>query len=253
MSSILLTWFNHFYLYCADSFLTDSTSGSSEISSFLQWPNKLYPAVCHMSFMSSVFSLLRYVCYSVQISRPYKSDGITKILCTFKQDSLWTKFSFKILLKSPRGGKKCTYFWSYVLPHKLSNSMEQSPWEANSHLASQEIPCLLWNLKVYYCPLCENFHPTYVSALTYFSTVRHIKYIMLSINHILSLNKITWPPANNSVLSTLSSFISFPFKYIWFTWIIVSFMCMLNNVGDKRLCCTPWFILLSLLHYHSVL
>jgi hypothetical protein len=24
-------------------------------------------------------------------------------------------------------------------------------WEANSHWASQEIPCLLWNLKVYYC------------------------------------------------------------------------------------------------------
>jgi len=30
--------------------------------------------------------------------------------------------------------------------------MEQSPFsEANSHLASQEIPCLLWNLKVHYC------------------------------------------------------------------------------------------------------
>jgi hypothetical protein len=30
--------------------------------------------------------------------------------------------------------------------------MEQSPsWEANSHSASQEIPCLLCNLKVHYC------------------------------------------------------------------------------------------------------
>jgi hypothetical protein len=29
--------------------------------------------------------------------------------------------------------------------------MEQSPFrEANSHSASQEIPCLLWNLKAHY-------------------------------------------------------------------------------------------------------
>jgi hypothetical protein len=28
--------------------------------------------------------------------------------------------------------------------------MEQSPWEADSHLASQEITRLLWNTKVHY-------------------------------------------------------------------------------------------------------
>jgi hypothetical protein len=28
--------------------------------------------------------------------------------------------------------------------------MERSPWETYSHSASQEIPCLLWNLKVHY-------------------------------------------------------------------------------------------------------
>jgi hypothetical protein len=33
-----------------------------------------------------------------------------------------------------------------------SNFMEQSPsWEANSHSASQEISCILWNPKVHYC------------------------------------------------------------------------------------------------------
>jgi hypothetical protein len=32
----------------------------------------------------------------------------------------------------------------------LTGSKEQSPWEANSHSASQEIPCLLWNPKVHY-------------------------------------------------------------------------------------------------------
>jgi hypothetical protein len=34
---------------------------------------------------------------------------------------------------------------------QLTNSMEQSPsWEANRSSASQEIPRVLWNLKVYY-------------------------------------------------------------------------------------------------------
>jgi hypothetical protein len=29
--------------------------------------------------------------------------------------------------------------------------MEQSPsWEADSHSASQEIPCFIWNPKIYY-------------------------------------------------------------------------------------------------------
>jgi len=40
---------------------------------------------------------------------------------------------------------------NYILP-TLSYSMEQSPSsEANQFSASQEIPCILWNLKVYYC------------------------------------------------------------------------------------------------------
>jgi len=30
------------------------------------------------------------------------------------------------------------------------NSMKQNPWEASSHSVSQEMPCLLWNLKVHY-------------------------------------------------------------------------------------------------------
>jgi hypothetical protein len=47
--------------------------------------------------------------------------------------------------------------------------MEQSPWEANSHWASQEIPLLLWNPKVHYCdqknsplvPILIHIRPVY--------------------------------------------------------------------------------------------
>jgi hypothetical protein len=40
----------------------------------------------------------------------------------------------------------------YFSSDRLTNSMEQSlSWEADSHLASEEIPCHLWNFEVHYC------------------------------------------------------------------------------------------------------
>jgi len=40
---------------------------------------------------------------------------------------------------------------SPVPTHKLTNQLDQSSsWEANSCSASQEIPCILWNLKFHY-------------------------------------------------------------------------------------------------------
>jgi hypothetical protein len=69
---------------------------SFKISSFLR-SNKLYPAVHFMTFTSVVFSPLTVLCFNVQISQPYKSDGIAKILHTFNEDCLWAKFGFKTL------------------------------------------------------------------------------------------------------------------------------------------------------------
>jgi len=52
----------------------------------------------------------------------------------------------------------CTsYLFTYILTYLLTHSMEQSPcWEANWFSASQEIPLIVWNLKVRYhihmCP-----------------------------------------------------------------------------------------------------
>jgi hypothetical protein len=35
---------------------------------------------------------------------------------------------------------------------QISNTMEETLfWEANSSHTSQEIPCILWNMKVEYC------------------------------------------------------------------------------------------------------
>jgi hypothetical protein len=50
---------------------------------------------------------------------------------------------------------------------KKSNSMEQSPWKADSHAADQQILHLLWNLKVHYRvhpspqldPVISQLHP----------------------------------------------------------------------------------------------
>jgi hypothetical protein len=74
----------------------------------------MYSAVLLMNFAPPVFSLLTSLCFNVQISQPYKSDGIAKIFYTFNPDCLWTKFGFKILFRIPNIMYKITLFLRYV-------------------------------------------------------------------------------------------------------------------------------------------
>ena len=57
-----------------------------------------------------------------------------------------------------------------IITYLLNYSMEQSPsWETNGFAASQEIPHILWNLKVHYCihkcpppgPILSHLDPVY--------------------------------------------------------------------------------------------
>jgi len=51
---------------------------------------------------------------------------------------------------------KISMFRDTMPPNSQHNVMEHSPfWEANTHSASQETPCLLWNPKVHYHDNCS--------------------------------------------------------------------------------------------------
>jgi hypothetical protein len=51
-----------------------------KIAEFLLQYNNLYPAVRLINFVSAVFSILISLSFNAQISQPYKSDGMVKIL-----------------------------------------------------------------------------------------------------------------------------------------------------------------------------
>lgn len=62
---------------------------------------------------------------------------------------------------------------TFFLQKALSHSMEQNPsWEADGHITSQEILCLLWTLKVYYyfhnSPWSPTLHVTFHNMLLFY-------------------------------------------------------------------------------------
>jgi hypothetical protein len=79
MSFIYLHDLNIFVYIAVISFRLCLLLSSSKISSFLLWYDKLYHAVRLMNFISAVFNLVTSLCFSVQISQPYKSDRIAKL------------------------------------------------------------------------------------------------------------------------------------------------------------------------------
>jgi len=94
----------------------------------------------------------------------------------------------------------------------VCNPMEHSPsWEADSHTASQEILCLLWNLKVYYwvhkglplVPILTQMHP--VHTLTPYFPGRSIVIIFpfTTVFSKWSLS-IMFPNQNTACISHLS-------------------------------------------------
>jgi hypothetical protein len=72
------------------------------------WSNKPYPAVCLMNFVSAFKSFYIYP-LTVQISQPYKTFGMVKILYTFEADCFWAKFGFKSVAQNSQSVKKITF------------------------------------------------------------------------------------------------------------------------------------------------
>ena len=85
--------------------------------------------------------------------------------------------------------------------------MGQSPWETNWFLASQEIPCILWNLKVHY-HVCKC--PPPVSALSQLKPFQTPHFLKIHLNIIL-------PSMSGSSMWSLS--LRFPYQNPIYTFL----------------------------------
>jgi hypothetical protein len=106
---------------------------------FIRWPFR-HP----MQFYNSCFQYLLMLLYKDR----WNSMG--KNLCSIVTALLLSSITVQFCV-SPRYFLTLiyTYLVTYLLTYSLTHSMEQShSWEANRFAVSQEIPRILWNLKV---------------------------------------------------------------------------------------------------------
>jgi hypothetical protein len=105
-------------------------------------------------------------------------------------------FAVELKVLAPFSIHNCNATWRHT---NLTNSTEQSPfWEANSSLAGQEIPRILWNPKFNYrvhkrpppVPILGQINPIHVSPSHLLKT--HFNIILPSYRPNILLNRVKY-------------------------------------------------------------
>jgi len=112
----------------------------------------------------------------------------------------------------------------------LTNTMEQSPWEADSHSASQETPHLSWNPKVHYC--IHNSPPLVLGQMNPVHTFPpsiskiHSSIIFLSTSRSSKLSLSFKLPNQNTVRIYLS--------HAWCVWAVLYVLPSAHNSKPQQ-------------------
>jgi hypothetical protein len=134
---------------------------------------------------------------------------------------------------------------------RVTDSMQQSPWEASSRSGSQETPCLLWS---------PNFHYVFITARHWsLSWARWIQSTLsdslpLRVIWMLSFDLQTYPPVrllpSSFPTKILQAFLSIPVCATWLAHLIVLglmiqiIICKSINTGVSHYPVFPVILLL---------
>jgi hypothetical protein len=137
--------------------------------------------------------------------------------------------------------------WACLLPN---NSMEQSPsWKANSSSTSQEITCILWDLKVHY-----HLSLSYARSMHSIPNPNSLRSILVVSSHLrLDLLSSLFPsgfPTNNLYVPFLSNLVSYILKSKWLCAYVQAHSHECNFTTTVTL---PVYILLLNMSSHSLI